>query len=297
MKRAQLLFLICTLSTSLILNAQKTDKKPLSVNDFSGWEELKHPIISSDGKLAAFEVNPQKGDGKLIVKTIDSKKEDTLMRGFDARFSPESDFIVYKIKQPEDSIRSAKKKKLKKEMMPKDSLGILVFKRHKVYSFPNLKQYSISKENARWVAFFTDMKKPEKKTEKESEKKTTEVKSKKVSDPLADQKNQLVLFHAVSGDTVCFQNVTEYYYAPLGHSITFIRQVKDSLDRSEIVVFDTDKRKTSVIFRQTGIAKKITSDQQGGRFGFLFSTDTIKEKVFSLYYGSLTTGMVSFRIF
>lgn len=290
MKRAQLLLFICTLSTSLILNAQKTDKKPLSVNDFSGWEELKHPIISSDGKLAAFEVNPQKGDGKLIVKTIDSKKEDTLTRGFDARFSPESDFIVYKIKQPEDSIRSAKKKKLKKEMMPKDSLGILVFKRHKVYSFPNLKQYSISKENARWVAFFTDMKKPEKKTEKESEKKTTEVKSKKVSDPSADQKNQLVLFHAVSGDTVCFQNVTEYYYAPLGHSITFIRQVKDSLDRSEIVVFDTDKRKTSVIFRQTGIAKKITSDQQGGRFGFLFSTDTIKEKVFSLYYGSLTTG-------
>ncbi|MDP2339157.1 MAG: prolyl oligopeptidase family serine peptidase [Bacteroidota bacterium] len=290
MKRAGLLLLICTLFTSLILNAQKVEKKPLTINDFAAWKVVNNPIVSNDGKFVAFEINPQKGDGNLVVKSIDSKKEDSLSRGFDARFSPESDFIVYKIKQPEDSIRSAKKKKVKKEQMPKECLGILVFKRHKTYTFPNLKQYSLPKENARWVAFLTDMKKSGKKTGKDMEQKDEEPKIKKENDQKNDQKNQLVLFHEASGDTVCFQNVTEYYYAPLGHSITFIRQTKDSLDCTEVVVFDTDKRKTDVIFKQTGTAKKITSDELGGRFGFLFSTDTIKEKVFSLYYGSLTTG-------
>jgi dipeptidyl aminopeptidase/acylaminoacyl peptidase len=289
MKRAGLLLLICTFCFSLILNAQKVDKKPLTINDFAAWKVVNNPIVSNDGKLAAFELNPQKGNGNLIVKSTDEKKADTLSRGFDARFSPESDFIVYKIKQPEDSIRSAKKKKLKKEQMPKDSLGILVFRHHKVYVFPNLKQYSISKENARWVAFLTDMKKPEKKKGKEDEKKGEEPKAKEY-DQSKESKSQLVLFHAVSGDTVCFQNVTEYYYAPLGHSITFIRQTKDSLDRTEVMVFDTEKGKSNIIFKKTGTAKKITSDQQGGHFGFLFSTDTIKEKVFNLYYGSLTTG-------
>lgn len=270
--------------------AQKSDKKPLSVDDFASWKVLNKPIVSNDGKLVAYELNAQKGDGNLIVRTLDSKKTDTLKRGFDARFSPESDFIVYKIKQPADSVRKAKVRKLKKEEMPKDSLGVLVFKRHRIYSFPNLKQFALPKENARWVAFLTDMKKPEKKTDNDPGKKSEPTKGKKEAVASAGEKNQLILFHPASGDTVCFQQVTEFYYAPLGHSITFIRQTKDSLDRTEVVVFDTDKRKTNVIFKQTGTAKKIVSDQQGGRYGFLFSADTIKEKVFSLYYGSLTTG-------
>ena len=289
MKRAGLVFLIFTLCSSLILNAQQVDKKPLTIDDFAGWKVLAKSIVSNDGKLAAYELNPQKGNGLLIVKSTDSKKSDTISRGFDARFSPESDYIAYKIKQPEDSIRSAKTKKLKKELMPKDSLGVLVFRHHKVYTFPNLKQFSLPKENAKWVAFLTDMKKPEKKNGKEEDAKGEKPKL-KINDPLKDSKSQLVLLNASSGDTVCFQNVTEYYYAPLGHSVTFIRHSKDSLDRSEVVVFDANKRKSTVIFRQTGIAKKIASDRQGGRFAFLFSTDTIKEKVFSLYYGSLTTG-------
>lgn len=287
MRRTILLFPIVLLS--ICLCAQNIAKKPISVDDFASWKNLINSIVSSDGKQVAYELNPQKGDGMLIVKSIDAKKSDTISRAFDARFSPENDFIVYKLKQPEDSVRSAKKKKLKKEQMPKDSLGVLVFRHHKIYSFPNVKQYSISKENAKWVAFLTEMKKPEKKAGKEDDAKVEKPKP-KFNDPLKDAKSQLVLFHPASGDTVCFQNVLEYYYAPLGHSVTFIRHTKDSLDRSEVVVFDTNKRKADVIFRQTGLAKRIVSDQQGGRFAFLFSTDTIKEKVFNLYYGSLTTG-------
>lgn len=285
MKRTGTSLLIGLIFTTFFLNAQSPAKKQLSTDDFAAWKVLKNLTVSNDGKYSAFEINPQKGDGNLVVKTLDSKREDTLSRAYDAIFSPESDFIVYKIKQPEDSIRSAKKKKLKKDQMPKDSIGILVFKRHKVYAFPALKQFSISKENARWVAYLTDMTNPKKEG---SEKKNDE--SKNGDSGSKDQKSMLVLFHPTSGDTICFQNVTDFYCAPLGHSVTFIQQLKDSLDRASVVVFDTDKRKADVIFSQAGTAKKITSDDQGGRYGFLFSTDTIKEKAYRLYYGSLTTG-------
>ncbi|MFY9152690.1 MAG: prolyl oligopeptidase family serine peptidase [Prolixibacteraceae bacterium] len=285
MRRAGFSLLICLLFTVFILNAQNSVKKPLTTDDFAAWKVLKNLLVSNDGKYSAFEINPQKGDGNLVVKSLESKWEDTISRAYDASFSPESDFIVYKIKQPEDSIRSAKKKKLKKDQMPKDSIGILVFRRHKIYSFPAVKQFSIPKENARWVAYLTDMTKPK---NEGSEKKNDEPKN--GDSASKDQKSKLVLFHPTSGDTICFENVTDFYYAPLGHSVTFIQQLKDSLDRASVVVFDTDKRKADVIFNQVGTAKKITSDEQGGRFGFLFSTDTIKEKSYRLYYGSLTTG-------
>ena len=90
MRRAWLLLVICTLCSSLVLNAQKTDKRPLTVNDFAAWKVVNNPILSTDGKYAAFELNPQKGNGNLIVKSTDGKRVDTLSRGFDARFSPES---------------------------------------------------------------------------------------------------------------------------------------------------------------------------------------------------------------
>jgi hypothetical protein len=195
MRRAILLFPIVLFS--IYLNAQNFAKKPISTDDFASWKTLVNHVVSSDGKLVAYELNPQKGDGLLIVKSIDAKKSDTISRAFDARFSPENDFIVYKLKQPEDSVRSAKKKKLKKEQMPKDSLGVLVFRHHKVYSFPNLKQYSIPKENAKWVAFLTDMKKPEKKASKEDDAKGEKPKP-KFNDPLKDSKSQLVLFRMCS---------------------------------------------------------------------------------------------------
>jgi len=298
MRLTGLLLLMAIVFPSLILTAQKAEKRALTTNDFSSWKAINNQTVSNDGKLVAFEINPLKGNGKLIIKSISQNKTDTLSRGYDARFSPGSDFIVYKIKQPEDSVRIAKKKKFKKEQMPKDSLGIFVFSRQKATIFPNLKQFSVPKEADGWVAFLIDMKKPEKKEEKKDEKnggkniekKANDTKPKAGSDPSMDQKFQLVLYHAASGDTINFQNVTEYFYAPSGHKITFITQVKDSLDRSEVKIFDTDTRKVSVLFKETGTAKKISTNKQGDRYGFLFSADTIKEKVFSLYHGSILSG-------
>ena len=290
MKRTGFLLIIGVLFTFFVSNAQKAPKKPLSTNDFAQWETVKNPLISNDGKYAAYEVNPEKGNGHLIIKQIDLKREDTLSRGYDARFSPESDFIVYKISQPEDSIRAAKKEKLKKEEMPKDSIGIFVFKRHKAYAFANLVKFSLPDENAKWVAFLLDIKDSKKSATKPNGNSIDHTKKKKAGTSNEGEKYKLILFQTATGDTICYQNVTEYYYAPLGHSITFIRLNKDSIDHTEVVVFDTEKRNAEVVFSQNGIAKKIKSDKQGGRFGFLFSTDTIKEKVYGLYYGSLTTG-------
>lgn len=280
MKQFSLILSACFLLIPVFLNAQKPDKKPLTTADFASWQELRNPLISNDGKYVSFEINPEKGNGNLVVKTSDSKKEDQIARGYSAEFSPESDYIIYKIKQPEDSIRSAKKRKLKPEQMPGDSLGVFVFKRHKIYAYPNLKEYKLPKENGNWIAFMSEIG-----DKKENDKKKDETKKNG-----KDKKYQLILLNPANGDTVDFPNTTEFYYAPLGHSITFIRQSADSVTQTEVMMFDTHSGKSYSLFKQQGTAKNITSDRAGGRFGFLFSTDTAKVKIYSLYYGTLTTG-------
>src|SRR5690554_3464346 len=149
MRRFALLFLYFINWGAL---AQEPAKKPLSIDDFGNWNTLSNPVISDDGSRVAFEQNPQKGDGILVLESGKSVF-DTIPRGNRAAFGPENDFIVFFIKQPEDSIRKAKLDKVKKEDMPKDSLGIWVFGRNEVKKYPKAKSFKVPEEDARWIAF------------------------------------------------------------------------------------------------------------------------------------------------
>ena len=273
MRGIALLFL-CFLTLGVL--AQEQNKKSLSIDDFGSWNTLNNPIVSNDGSRIAFEQNPQKGDGMLIVKSGKSDF-DTIPRGSSSAFGPEYDFIVFSIKQPEDSIRKAKLDKVKKEDMPKDSLGIWVFGSNDLKKFPKLKSFKIPEENARWIAFAVE---PE-----PAPKDTTESNSKKKKEK--QEGDDLILFQVDTGDTLMFRNVSDWTYAKKGESVFFSREVKDSTGTvSSLHLFDTSTGTSSEVFSDEGWMKKLSSDEAGNQFAFLFSQDTIKEKVYSLYLGA-----------
>ncbi len=72
--------------------------------------------------------------------------------GYGAQFSSNSDFIAFKIKPSTDTIRKAKLKKLKKDKMPKDSVGIYSFSNQKLDKFPKVKSVKLSEENRLSIA-------------------------------------------------------------------------------------------------------------------------------------------------
>jgi hypothetical protein len=274
MRRIVLLFL-CFVSFEVF--AQDFAKKSLSIDDFGNWNTLSNSIISNDGTRIAFEQNPQKGDGMLIVKSGKSDY-DTIPRGNKAAFGPENNFIVFSIKQPEDSIRKAKLDKVKKEDMPKDSLGIWVFGRNEINKFPKLKSFKIPEENARWIAFTVEP--------APAPKDTTENNSKKKKEK--QEGDDLVLFQVETGDTLMVRNIKDWHYAKKGGALFFSREVKDSTGTvSSLYEFKTSNGDISQVFSDEGWMKKLTSDEAGHQFTFLFSQDTIKEKVYSLFLGSL----------
>lgn len=258
--------------------AQNPAKKPLYIDDFGSWNTLSNPIISNDGTRIAFEQNPQKGDGMLIVRS-GKANFDTIPRGNKAAFGPENDFIVFSIKQPEDSIRKAKLDKLKKEDMPKDSLGIWVFGNNDVKKFPKLKSFKVPEENARWIAFTLEP--------APAPKDTTENNSKKRKEK--QEGDDLVLFKVKTGDTLMFRNVSDWTYAKKGASLFFSREVKDSTGTiSSLFAFDTSTGNSSEIYSEKGWMKKLASSEEGNYFACLFSQDTIKEKAYSLFLGDLS---------
>ena len=261
--------------------AQDPAKRPLKIDDFAEWNALSNTLISNNGKYVAFELKPGQGDGNLILKH--NHNTDTIPRGNNAGFGPESDFLVFKIKQPEDTIRKAKRDKVKKDKMPKDSLGILVLKKHKLVKFPNAKSFQVPEEKGFWVAF-TTIPGPAKKDTANTEEKKHKKDKKQPGD-------NLVLFEIQSADTIVYHNVTEYTYAKKGDAIYFVQQFKDSAaTRSVLNVFDTRNGTKEELFASEGWIEKAVSGESGSKYAFLFSQDTIKEKVFALYYGSRESG-------
>src|SRR5690606_7818263 len=132
MRGIALLFL-CFLTLGVL--AQEQNKKSLSIDDFGSWNTLNNPIASNDGSRIAFEQNPQEGEGMLLVKSLKSDL-DTIPRGSNVAFGPENDFIVFCIKQPEDSMGKAQLDKVEEEDMPNHRLGIWVFGTNDLMKYP-----------------------------------------------------------------------------------------------------------------------------------------------------------------
>ena len=260
------------------LFAQETAKKVITTDDYKRWNTISGQIISNDGKKVAFELNPQQGDRNLLLRELRLSTADTLHRGNKAAFDADSKFLVYHIQPPQDSIKSAKRKKVKKEDMPMDSVGIFRLTDRNKFKFPNVKSYAIPETGTDWVAFLV---KPVEKQDTTSNAKKSNAKK-----PAGDD---LILLQVSTSDTMMFRRVTDYKFARKGSNLIFSQEHKDSTGvRSNVSVFNAQTKTVTPRFTETGWVKNLTIDETGQRIAFLHSKDTAEIKVFDLNYGTVS---------
>ena len=96
-------FLLLCLSAS-------AQKKPLT---HDVWKSAGERLISNDGQYVVYTVNPQEGDGELVVQHIATKAKNTVARGYGAVISEDSPYVVFKIQPMFQETRQAKIKKKK----------------------------------------------------------------------------------------------------------------------------------------------------------------------------------------
>jgi hypothetical protein len=157
----------------IIISHDAYSKKPVTVADYDHWKNLKNTHISENGQWVSYEINPQIGDGWLYIYEVATQKLDSFPRGYNAKLSPNSNYITFKIKPAYKETREAKLKKLKKDKMPKDTLGIYVFESKNFEKIIRIKSFRLAKEKSDWMAYtFTEkIKKDTSKTKKDIKKK------------------------------------------------------------------------------------------------------------------------------
>jgi len=281
--RLLLLSVILVLSSSDIFSQEKT---PLDHSVYDSWRSISNQSISNDGNWVTYVINPQEGDGQLFLYNTKSKNYDSLQRGYKPVLSSNSNMVIFNIKPQFDTVRAAKLKKVKKDKLPKDSLGILITSTGAIIKFAGLKSVKIPKEESDWISFL--IMSPESKNDTLSSD-TAQVKKKPKGKKKDKKKGDLlVIMNPITGDSVSFNNVTQYDFSKNGELCAFVTVTRDSIDSVQVAYYTTKKKKYISVFNKAGFSKNISVDKQGKQFVFTYSTDTIKEKAFGLYYSNLS---------
>ena len=248
---------------------KKNEKIPLDHSVYDSWKRMEKARISGNGEWISYEINPQKGDGKLVLLNIKTGESDTIDRAYDLSFSPNNNFAAFKIKPQEDSTRKAKLNKKKKEEMPADSLGIFVFNHLKeIQKVPFLKSFSVSQENTSIVTFLNENKDDKKDT---VSKNPTEIYDFTIYNPVGDNKE-------------VFKSVSEYSSSKNGRVIAISELKKGKTNISSLYIYNVEDAKSTNIFRESGSIKNITIDDKGWQAAFIYVNDTVKTKSYGIYY-------------
>lgn len=133
--------------------AWSEEKKALDHSCFDSWESVVNHCISRNGEWAAYSVNPQQGDGRLIFRHTATGREIVVPRGYKPMMSYDSRKAVALIKPEYELTRKAKIAEKEAWEMPSDSLIIIDLNTGRIQKSPGVTDYKLSKEGSKWVAY------------------------------------------------------------------------------------------------------------------------------------------------
>ncbi len=152
------IFLPVLLFVSISISAQtlpagQAGKKPLDHSVYDGWKSLGERLISNDGQYTVYAINPQEGDGDLIIQHTKTFEKKIVARGYGAVITEDSRYVVFKIKPIFQETRQAKIKKKKADDMVKDSIGIIELGKDAVVKFARVKGFKTPEKGFGYAAY------------------------------------------------------------------------------------------------------------------------------------------------
>lgn len=265
-----------TLSTTVVI-AQ--GKQPMDFSVFDGWKSVERPALSGNGQMVTYEINPQEGDGALFIfNAVNGTRLQEVERGSRAQMAADGSFAAFSIKPQHKVVRKMKLDKVKKDKMPKDSVGI--YFNGNVKKYPLLKSFDVPSDGGNWLAILLEK-------DNNRKKDSTELKKK-----FKSTGTPLLFLRPSGGDSLMVNDVTNYVVPQEGKWAYAIQSVGDSTENSVMLRFNPIKFTVDTLFKQQGKAIKLSSSKSGDQCSFLFSADTTKTKSYTLYHYNIKSGTV-----
>ena len=243
MKKILLALLLFVFQTLLF----SQEKKSLEFQDYQKWRHIENRQISAEGHFVSWTLAKNtEGDPLLQLWSAEKNTTENWPRGAGGKFSDDENWFFFKIKPPLDTLKNLRRKKVKDEDLPKDTLAIFNLKTRELTKIANVQNFSVPENWSGWLVFQLE---PEPKNGAKKDSvllKNTPVDSAKLS-PKTSKKNikkegkesgnRLIIRNLTSGkqDTVPF--VIEFSLAKKRPRLALISTGRDSVWQAWCVFF------------------------------------------------------------
>ena len=266
----------------LITHISFAQKKILDHKDFDIWNVIKNKTISPNGKFVMYSLEKGERDNHLIIK--DAKATSILEheRSEKGQFSYNSKFALFTIKAWKDSIVEMKRRKVKKDKLPKDTLGIYNLEENTLTKIANVKSSKIPEKWSGYVAYYLEeiKKEKEKSEEKDSISDKKDKKKKKDKKVGKDNGYHLVLRNLLTQKQDTFKYVTDFTFAKKEKRFAFTTTGQDSIIKAGVFVLNLEDNKLTKIHEaEKPKYYQLNFSESGNYLGFVVDTDTTKIQI------------------
>lgn len=243
------------------------------------WFKLDGEQVSNDGKWFAYERNPYRGDGSLIIQSLNKEVSDTVERAKDARFSAQNDWVAFKIYPAYDSLKKQKLDGVKKDKLAKDSLGIFEINSQTIEKIPAVKSFRFPTKQGNLLAWMHEADyTPEQFEEADSTAKKSKKSSKK------DDFAFLGVRNPGNKQIRYFKQVSHYEIADKSNTLFFATKPVDSIDSLIVNRYQLGWESPELLFTTKGKINALSADLEGKQLAISFSPDTTKRKVYQMAF-------------
>jgi dipeptidyl aminopeptidase/acylaminoacyl peptidase len=307
----QLLFVFLIVLLPFSIFAQT--KKALDHADVHRWRKIEQQRLSNDGKWAIWSQVPvTEGDAALHLWNSADGATIVFPRAVEAKFSEDNKWLVFRIKPSLDSLKAMRRKKVKDDDLPKDTLGVYDLAQGRLEKIPRLKNFSVPEKWSGWIFYQIETEKPipvpkdtattAKQDTSKSVKPAKPNGAKTAKKPKKEDKDngyRLIVRHTASGgqDTIAY--VKDYVLAKRfgrvllqatgkGDTLTF--PANPRVLQNGVYQLDLQRNTISALWRGKGKFAQIALDEQGQQAVFLLDADTTKARIrpWVLCYSSLS---------
>ena len=269
--------LICVISS-----VSFSQKKTLDHSDYDLWNTIQRETISPNGEFVMYSLEKGEKDQHLKIKDNKAKLIFEHERSERGNFTYDGNYAIFTIKPWKDSITGMKRRKVKKDKMPKDTLGIFDLKTNSLQKIAHIKSYQLPEKWSGVVAYTFQLDEKKKSTSneksKDSTQKDTTKTKKKLKLPGEKTGYHLVIrnLQTAAEDTIPF--VTNYLFAKEGKKLAYTTTGNQDNENAGVFVLDLDNKTTQQIFASHGKTTypKLSFSDSGDRLGFIVDADTTK---------------------
>lgn len=248
-------------------NAQ-AQKKVLDHPDYEIWNTIKSKSVSNTGDHILYTLERGEKDNFVKIKTKKGKLVFSYDRAENARFTDDASAVVFKITAWKDSITEMKRRKVKKDKMPNDTLAIYDLKKSNLEKIANVQSYKVPGKWSGYIAYLLE----------DAVVSNKKKKGKKVG---KSNGSHLVLMNTKTKKRDTIKFVTTYSFAAEGEKLLYTTTGDDKDDNAGVYLLDVAKNKTTQVFTSHAKTKynQLSMSKTGKNIGFVVDVDTTKALV------------------